>query len=158
MTVIGCTGHQNLPRQAIGFIANAIRSELSKHDSATLNGVCSLAAGADQLFAQSVLDVGGRLKVIVPSSGFETTFDRDDKRRYYELLSKAASVETLDWPEPTEDAFLSAGHRIVRAADVLIAIWDGQEARGKGGTADVVRYAQTKGRRVLVIWPAGVNR
>ena len=39
----------------------------------------------------------------------------------------------------------------VNGADVLIAVWDGQPARGKGGTADVVDYAKSLGKPLVVI-------
>lgn len=41
------------------------------------------------------------------------------------------------------------------ASDVLLAVWDAQQAAGLGGTADVVDHARGPGRRVTVIWPAG---
>ncbi|WP_041624991.1 hypothetical protein [Stackebrandtia nassauensis] len=42
--------------------------------------------------------------------------------------------------------------------DQLIAVWDGQPARGYGGTADVVDYARDHGIDVTVIWPEGAKR
>jgi hypothetical protein len=30
--------------------------------------------------------------------------------------------------------------------DALVAVWDGQPARGRGGTADIVAYARKKRR------------
>ena len=34
---------------------------------------------------------------------------------------------------------------------MLIAIWDGLAAKGLGGTADIVRFAQSRSMRVLHI-------
>jgi hypothetical protein len=39
----------------------------------------------------------------------------------------------------------------VNDSDVLIALWDGLPARGKGGTAEVVEYATALGKPVLII-------
>lgn len=39
----------------------------------------------------------------------------------------------------------------VNGADVLLVVWDGLPARGKGGTADVVAYAKAMGKPVLII-------
>ena len=158
MTIVGCTGHQDIPEEAIDYVRQAIRSELRSFDSLALTGICSLAAGADQLFAEAVLDSGGKLDVIIPSSGYEKTFDAKDSACYRRLLRRASKRRTLDWPEPSENAFLDAGHHVADSADVLIAVWDGRESRGKGGTADIVRYAQQKGKRTVVIWPDGVER
>jgi hypothetical protein len=43
-------------------------------------------------------------------------------------------------------------------AEQLWAVWDGQPARGYGGTADVVSAARAIGLPVQVIWPPGAHR
>ncbi|MGW5646007.1 hypothetical protein ACWEV3_27990 [Saccharopolyspora sp. NPDC003752] len=40
----------------------------------------------------------------------------------------------------------------------MLAVWDGQPARGFGGTADVVDSARKRGVDVTVIWPDGARR
>jgi hypothetical protein len=47
---------------------------------------------------------------------------------------------------------------MVDHADELYAVWDGQPARGYGGTADVVAYARQRSIPVRVIWPDGAER
>jgi hypothetical protein len=158
MTVVGFTGHQNIPPEAIEYVKEHLRSELKACDPRALVGMCSLADGADQLFAQLILDAGGGLNVVIPSSGYETTFDTLGLLRYHQLLSHSFKTETLNWPEPSEDAFLAAGRLVADRSDVLIAVWDGLEAQGKGGTADIVRYAQMNGKKTIIIWPKGVTR
>ena len=55
-------------------------------------------------------------------------------------------------PQPTrEDAYLAAGHAVVDDADVVLALWDGRPARGRGGTAEVVEYARSLGRPLVWI-------
>ena len=44
----------------------------------------------------------------------------------------------------------------VDRSGVLVAVWDGQPARGLGGTADVV--ARQRGVPMEVIWPQGATR
>jgi hypothetical protein len=155
--VLGATGHQRLPPTALAEITRRLRRELTRFPE--LSGICSLAAGADQLFAKLVLDAGGQLRVIVPSTEYEATFTRQqDKVTYHELLNRASAVEQLEFDQPSEAAFYAAGQRVVDCCQRLIAIWDGQPARGFGGTADVVNYARGRGKAVVVIWPAGVKR
>jgi len=36
---------------------------------------------------------------------------------------------------------------------VLHVVWDGQAARGKGGTADVAAYARAMGRPIVIVNP-----
>jgi hypothetical protein len=46
-------------------------------------------------------------------------------------------------------AFLAAGIRIAEECEVLLAVWDGEGARGSGGTGDIVARARAIGRTVV---------
>jgi len=158
MTSIGITGHQNIPKDAVPYIKNRIENALRPLEGNFI-GVSSLAEGADQIFVEIVLRLGGKLHVVIPCDKYEKTFEENSAyQKYKNLLSKADEIEVLKNPEPSEDAYFEAGRRIVDMTQELIAIWDGCEARGKGGTADVVKYANGKGKKVVVIWPAGRSR
>ena len=122
-------------------------------------GITSLAIGADQVFAELVLRAGGNLHVVIPSARYEKTFSADEElTRYETLLNAAAEIERLQFDEPAEEAFFAAGRRVVDLCHTLLAVWDGQPSRGLGGTADVVKYAQSSGRQVAIVWPTGVSR
>lgn len=158
MTVLGCSGHQAIPEEAAQFVDDGLTEAVRAFAQRDLVGVCSLAAGADQLFARIVLRAGGKLQVVVPSANYESTFDHDGRVAYADLLSLAHHVETLGFDDPSEEAFRAAGYRVAELCDVLVAVWDGQPAKGKGGTADVVEHARRLGRPVEVVWPEGVAR
>lgn len=147
MTVLGCTGHQNIPPDALDYVSGSIRTEIGKYDRCRLVGVCSLAVGADQLFARMILAYGAQLRVVIPCEKYDRTFSEVNRDGYHDLLSQAESVEVLDYPSPSEDAFLAAGRRVADLAEVLLAVWDGKGAHGKGGTGDVVAYARANGTR-----------
>lgn len=156
MKLIGISGHQRAPEIAWQLMEQRLPSIL---EPPPFQGVSSLAAGADQIFAEVVLRLGGELRVVLPSIDYESTFEAlKDLRRFEALLSRAHSVEVLDYMEPSEDAFLAAGRRIVDLCDLLVALWDGHPAKGIGGTADIVSYAQDQGKPMHVIWPTGVAR
>lgn len=157
MTAIGATGHQQLPAEATQFFAKNVR-DVVRSCTPPRHLFTSLAAGADQLVARTVLQEGGSLHAIVPSVGYEGTLDGADRRSYDELLAKADDVTRLDFQQPSEQAYWAAGKEVVDRCEVLVAIWDGQPARGLGGTADVVNYAKRRGKDVHVIWPNGVAR
>lgn len=155
---IGLSGHQEMPPEALTYVRKGITEIISKVED-RLVGISSLAAGADQLFASLIVEQGGQLRIIIPCQGYETTFSNDgDLKRFWLLLKMAGKVETLNYPEPSEDAYLHAGYRVVDNSDFLIAVWDGKPAKGKGGTADIVQYAQKRDIKVEVIWPLGVTR
>ena len=156
MTVVGITGHQGLPAQAVALLEE--RLPVILRDLSASEVVGSLAQGADQTCAAIALDLGVPLRVVIPSKSYDTTFDASGLKRYRDLLQRAVSVVTLPYDAPSEQAFFAAGRQVADEADVLIAVWDGQPAAGLGGTGDVVSYARSRGTRVEVLWPDGVAR
>jgi len=158
---LGATGHQDLPPEALESITETLREVLDAEAlHGGLVGYTSLAAGADQLFARLLVEAHGELRVVVPSAGYEQTFNDDGValEQFRDLLQKAGEVEHLPFDRPTEEAFFAAGQRVVDCCERLIAVWDGKPARGLGGTADIVSYANTVGKAVTVVWPSGVIR
>ncbi|TQS45209.1 hypothetical protein [Cryptosporangium phraense] len=157
MTIVGFTGHQSLSAPTVGLVVSALRAELAEVGE-PLVGICSLAVGADQLFAREVLRCRGSLRVVVPSAGYRTTFADDDRPEYDRLLARAQQHRVLAYPTPSEEAYLAAGHAIVDSSDVLLAVWDGAPAAGLGGTGDIVAYARARGIETRVVWPVGAGR
>jgi len=158
MTAIGITGHQTIPPEALDYIVKGIR-ECVHSQAEPIRGYSSLASGADQLFAREVIATGGELVAIIPCRGYETTFsDGVALGVYEELITQSTETVTLDFTEPTEEAFLAAGKEVVGRSDVVIAVWDGLPARGRGGTADVEAHARSLGKDVRIVWPEGVHR
>ncbi len=94
------------------------------------------------------------------------TFSNDESRHeFLEMLGKCRqpfflrrhrldqdfSAEQI--PEARRRAYAEIGRFVVDHCDVLIAIWDGKPARGVGGTAEVVSYAQEQKRPLIRVWP-----
>jgi mannose-6-phosphate isomerase-like protein (cupin superfamily) len=157
MTRVGITGHQRLPAAGVEFIRQRLREHLEV--VRPLMGVTSLAAGADQMFAQMVLELGGTLHVVVPAREYPRSFESEAERaEYFRLLESAGAVEIMDFEQPGEPAYLAAGHRMVDLSDWVIAVWDGLPARGLGGTGDIVKYARATAKKVEIVWPTGMTR
>lgn len=150
----GITGHRKLV-DASGWVW--VRGELEvllRELPEPLTGVTSLAIGADQLFAEVVLNLGGEIGAVIPFSNYERTFDDEfDLARYRDLLSRAQRIEIQANSANDDEAYLKAGERVAELCDVLVAVWDGEPSRGLGGTADIVRYASSKGKRVIHLNP-----
>jgi hypothetical protein len=155
---IAITGHRGLPAETERLVDRAIREQLAAYPGNGLVGVSNLADGADQLFAQAVLDAGGQLEVIVPAAKYRDGLPEAAHTTYDTLLSHAASVRRLNRIESTEDAHMEASKAMLDRADRVFAVWDGKPARGYGGTADVVAEARERGIPVTVIWPEGASR
>jgi hypothetical protein len=155
---IAITGHRGLPPSTERLVDRAIRDQLAACAGSDLVGVSNLADGADQLFAQAVLDAGGRLEVIVPAAQYRDRLPASAHAGYDSLLSKASRVDRLNRVESTEQAHMEASSAMLARADRLFAVWDGQPAGGYGGTADVVAEARRQGIPVTIIWPEGASR
>jgi hypothetical protein len=112
-------------------------------------GWSSLAAGADTIFAEVALAYGGGHVAVIPTPGYIGEFAAADQRRYHVLLARSRRVIRVRG-EGEASGFRRAGERVARSVDKMVFIWDGDEARGDGGTADIVDYAI--GRKIDAIW------
>lgn len=104
-----------------------------------------LATGADQIAAICARSSGYFVRAVLP---FEPTEYRKDFADGEELegfeQALAAADEIVALPGDRSDldgAYVLVGESLVGTADVVIAIWDGEEGRGPGGTAHVVELA-----------------
>jgi hypothetical protein len=152
--VLGVTGHQRLDDEgAWEWVAEEIGAALSRSPS-PLIGLSSLAVGADQLFATLVLARGGELRAVLPFAAYAETFSPGkDLDGYRTLLGRAASVEVLRASSGRQESYLAAGQRVVDSSDMVIAVWNGEEAAGLGGTGDIVRYALERHKELLHLNP-----
>jgi hypothetical protein len=158
MTRIAVSGHRLLTPDVAALVDGALRAELAGEDPQALVGITCLADGADQIFARVVLDRGGRLEVVVPARGYREALPAEFRAGFDELLASAAGVTVLEHEVSAAHAYLDASLTMLDGAERLVAVWDGEPARGPGGTADVVDHAHARGIPVTVIWPSGAFR
>jgi hypothetical protein len=138
---IGISGHQRRPGIDWTWVRREIETLLAKQGCRPHIGYSSLAAGSDQIFAQTILDRKDRLVTVVPSDDYDSCFRGRDLSSY-RVLRRRSSVIKLGAKSPSEGAFYSAGMFIVDNVQLLIAVWDGKSSEGFGGTADIVEYAR----------------
>lgn len=153
---IAVTGHRGLPEATQRLIDAEIRTRLAAYDD--LVGLSCLADGADQVFARAVLDAGGQLEVVIPAAEYRDGLPVESWPEYDTLLGRATNVHPLEHVESTEQAHMDASRFMLGCADRLMAVWDGQPARGYGGTADVLQLARERRVVVDVVWPDGAER
>jgi hypothetical protein len=139
------------------------------HDDASLYAadgyrirlVSSFAEGADQL-AIKVRPRQWDVCAVLPfpreryeqdfiardSSGHILYDRREDFRNL--LREAAAVVELTETYDEAPEAYARAGSFMLGQIDLLVAIWDGEKAAGKGGTAETVALALVAG--IPVVW------
>ncbi len=141
--------------------------------------VSPLAKGADRIVAEAVLELPVKagaptppstrppqLEVILPFPLDEYRKDfktADDLAEFEDLLRRAGDAAAItvlnedfaesqhaDARDARNACYESVGRSVVEASEILIAVWNGRPASGRGGTAEIARYAVDAGR--CVIW------
>ena len=154
--IVGFTGHRQIADPTL--VANAIGRALAHLQSSTDGErveLASAAEGSDQLFVRQALERGLSWHAILPlpSEEFSRDFTPEAWRDVEALLVRAEHLQVSNDDEsaPRVDAYLDCGLETVNGSDLLIAVWDGEPARGKGGTAEVIEYARSIGRPIIII-------
>jgi hypothetical protein len=151
---VGFTGHRHLddPAGAAKAIRGALDSLRSEVPGEWI-AVSSIARGSDQLFVQQARSIGMSWHAILPlsHSEFAADFTPAEWSVAEKMLASADHLKIISQNGDRKDAYLDCGIETVIGSDVLIAYWDGDSARGKGGTADVVQYAMSTGKPVIII-------
>ena len=151
---IGVSGHQQLGDEAtIHFVSQQLREllttyrEQARERDQELLAYSALAIGADQLFVKTALELDIPVEVIIPCANYEAIFETVEARsEYHHLLARSRSIHRLSAQTCSDEAYLVAGHWIVDHSDLVILVWNGYPALGKGGTGDVASYARVRHR------------
>jgi hypothetical protein len=161
---IGVTGHADLGSETTRLVDAALEGHLSRlredssEASRPLVGVSCLAPGADCVFADVVLRLGGTLEVILPWAGYPGTQTSAQYAAVFgALMQQAVSVRDAG-RQTGRRAFVAANELILDSVDRLVAVWNGVPRGQIGGTAHALSTARARGMPVAVIWPEGCRR
>lgn len=121
--------------------------------------ITALAAGADQWVAAEAEQLGYKLQAVLPfgrdeyEKDFTDPATLDEHRRLRDL---ATAVFELDGDREREgESYLAAGRVLLNQSDLLIALWDGKDQQGIGGSGQIVQDALQHGIPTLwVNWDA----
>jgi hypothetical protein len=159
--VVGVTSHRDIAPGEVEDIRQRVRDFFAALKDAfpglPIVLLSSLAEGGDQLVAREALACGVRLMapLPLPPDLYMDDFDDPEVRRSFEALRDQAEVVLLprlmDKPRHAIAApgidrdrqYATAGVYIASHCHVLLALWDGNEAGGFGGTAQIVAYHLT---------------
>src|SRR6266487_633569 len=149
---IGVSGHQQIGDETtFKFVSQHLRELLTLYKEQAFQrghqivAYSSLAVGADQLFAQTALDLDIPLEAVIPCAHYEELYTSAEALdAYRHLLNLCQHVHSFSEKPCSEEVFLHAGYWIVDHSDMLIFIWNGRPPMGKGGTGDIATYARLK--------------
>lgn len=162
MITIGVTGHRFLVEvdKITAGIDQALDHIEKSFGDQPFQVISALAEGADRLVVRRVLARGNAALVVplpLPKEEYLKDFrTQGSQEEFLELLDQAEEVLTL-LPAPTrEESYASAGYYLLDHCQVLIAIWDGQNAQGVGGTGKIAAKARQIG--LPLAWVMAGNR
>lgn len=105
----------------------------------------ALATGADQIAAICARSSGYFVRALLPfePNEYRKDFAEGEELDHFEQALAAADeiVALAGNRSDPEAAYVQVGKSIVEAVDLVVAIWDGEDGRGPGGTAHVVEIA-----------------
>lgn len=148
---IGVTGHRVLAEKeklerAVAGVFDRIERVFGDRPRTV---VSPLADGADMMVAEEGIDRPDTELIVplpMPEEAYVEDFgDPDTHQRFVELKARAAGAFAMPATINREDAYQQVGQLVVDTSDVLIAIWDGRPARGRGGTTEMVARARKRG-------------
>lgn len=162
---VGITGSRSLPDDQLPRLTDALQAlfdrlvahmgVLAVPGQPRLRFISPLARGADRLAAQAALAHGFSLHVPMPfpEADYEKDFDTPDDLAEFRALRAQADdgVLALDGDRETamDRSYEAVGRYVVDHSDLVIAIWNGAPAAGRGGTAEIVEYAAA---RCVPVW------
>ncbi|MCC2274528.1 hypothetical protein LKL35_03615 [Streptomyces sp. ET3-23] len=107
-------------------------------------------------FVTEAVTDGGRYASIATQAGpVPDLSSRGVRTTVNQVREDGAGLNEL---ESDAQAHMAGSELLVGLVDELLAVWDGQPARGYEGTADVVAYADRTAVPVRVLWPSGATR
>src|SRR5579859_2493548 len=173
---VGVTGHRQLTAKAqaaltpviarlLADLASVTRALHGEHagvfapDEAAFYLLSGLAIGTDQMAARQALAGGYALRAVLPFAPavYRKDFRGRDAKAFDALLAQSQAWSLPPQDGPREKAYACGGESTVAQSDLLVAVWDGEPARGRGGTADVIEYAVRRGAPVIWIPADGVS-
>lgn len=162
MIVLGVTGHRILaePAKIRAGVRRGIQRISETFAGHALTVLSALAEGADRLVAKEVLATPGALLVAVlpvaPADYLTDFASAASRQEFLNLIGRAHEVVELPPQSNRNAAYESAGDYVLSHCDVLMAVWDGRAAQGRGGTGAAVARAREK--QIPLVWIKAGNR
>lgn len=159
---VGITGHRDIKNsdKIIEILREQMQAVQQQFPDTPLYALSALAEGADRFFADQALSMQGwELHVILPMQPeiYQEDFIDDASKAEFKRFCTAAQSCTIVHPvvPGSEEQikqqgglhrdlqYAKAGIFMARRSHILMAIWDGEQPRGLGGTAQIIQFRET---------------
>jgi len=152
---IGITGHRDVveTQKLRDDIKEYLQNIIAQNSDKEIVLLSPLADGADRLVADIFLDLQkshSNLKLVVPmpfeQDRYMQDFDLKSQSDFLDYLDRAYNIFVVD--DTQNNGYRSVGVFVADNSDILLALWDEVDNHKVGGTADIVKYAKSKGKIV----------
>jgi len=160
---VGIIGHREImkeERAGVRKSLDAILTEL-KSTAHALRAISLVATGADTIFYDAAKALGIDVEVLLPFQidKYQDDFTEPGDFEKFEEIVIAQKLETkeplalltTDSKQERDVAYLNAGKHLIDQSDYVVAVWDGQPARGIAGTAQLVTYARQHNKEPRIV-------
>ncbi len=173
MLNIGVTGHRKIAN--IDKVNSLVKAELVKiinnYDSAnsTIKIISPLAEGADRIVIKKAKEITNvLLEVILPFpieeyiKDFTSADSIKDFNYLIDLANKVNVINAEDMEEIDDylmdkelrnELYYLTGKYVVDNSEIMLAIWNEKASKGWGGTGDIVKYAMSVKKCIVIINP-----
>lgn len=154
---VGVVGHRSLKAPSVvrRQVVDELHATVRASGSRSITVLSSLAAGADQLFAEAALEQPRTtLTAVLPLPVAEYSAEFHEPAAlvsFQQLLERAERVVEFSESATRAAAYEKAAQYIVDTSDVLFALWDGHPSTRQGGTAASIEYARQRGHHGIRI-------
>lgn len=167
---IGITGHIGLDPVKMPRIEQGIERAIDRIQRAYPNHYLTvfspMARGSDRMVSRRLLARGALLIVVLPSPAGDyindfgpsdlhfQDYQGAELRQEFRFWLRDKAIEVIEMPPSStrRESYQKAGYFIAEHCDIMVAVWDGRDPQGIGGTAAVVRKAQELGKPIFHVW------
>ena len=153
--LIGFAGHRNVPDR--GELSRVIRNELKKFRElygVRVTAISSVAAGADLVFLKTCTELRIPAIMILPfgKMRFAEDFENAEEWKLAEsLMSISLATYVIRGKFEAPEAYQVVSRQLLEWADAFLFVWNGDPARGLGGTGETVDEARDLGIPARII-------
>jgi len=122
--------------------------------------ISGMAIGVDMWAAEIVLDLKRaypqdtiKLIAAIPFEGQANKWSNEYRERYFDILAQA-DQEVIFQEHYTKNCMHERNRYMVDNSAFMIAVYNGE----KGGTANTLKYAESKGLNIVIINPNDLSR
>jgi len=148
---IGICGHRWVRESSelLSAIDKVVEKIEQDYSFQSLKLISPLAEGADRVVAKRMLlSSNAALVALLPFPVEDYLVDFSTPvsvREFRDLFVQANQIIELPGHLTREEAYVALGKTLLDQSDVLIAVWDGKPANGRGGTAEIVQEVRERG-------------